>query len=153
MKWTVVANSCHKSALNANICAHMRGWSLLLLSSTQMMFVTMVSKQMSTALTTGQHFYIKGISLCSKGSTQNIIPQHDLRCTRSSIIVYIYIYIIVEKSPNSSHMYDHGFVDNTNSQTVCKSQKKSFKWFTNSRRISLKNIKTHHNQSKRPVTL
>ena len=33
-----------------------------------------------------------------------------------------YIYIIVEKSPNSSHMYDHGFMDNTNRQAVknCK---------------------------------
>ena len=30
----------------------------------------------------------------------------------------IYIYIIVEKSPNSSHMYDHGFLDNTNHQAV-----------------------------------
>ena len=30
--------------------------------------------------------------------------------------IYIYIYIIVEKSPNSSHMYDHGFMDNTNRQ-------------------------------------
>ena len=36
---------------------------------------------------------------------------------------YIYIYIIVEKSPNSSHMYDHGFMDKTNRQAVCKSQK------------------------------
>ena len=35
--------------------------------------------------------------------------------------VCIYIYIIVEKSP--SHMYDHGFMDNTNRQAVCKSQK------------------------------
>ena len=34
------------------------------------------------------------------------------------------IAIIVEKSPNSSHMYDHGFMDNTNRQAVCKSQKK-----------------------------
>ena len=58
------------------------------------------------------------------------------------------IAIIVEKSPNSSHMYDHGFMDNTNRQAVCKSQKKSFEWFTNSRRITLKTIKTHHNQSK-----
>ena len=33
------------------------------------------------------------------------------------------IVIIVEKSPNSSHMYDHGFMDNTNRQAVCKSQK------------------------------
>ena len=33
------------------------------------------------------------------------------------------IYIIVEKSPNSSNMYDHGFMDNTNRQAVCKSQK------------------------------
>ena len=33
------------------------------------------------------------------------------------------IAIIVEKSPNSSHMYDHGFMDNTNRQAVCKSQK------------------------------
>ena len=40
-----------------------------------------------------------------------------------SRILYIYIYIIVEKSPNSSHMYDHGFMDNTNRQAVCKSQK------------------------------
>ena len=31
------------------------------------------------------------------------------------------IAIIVEKSPNSSHMYDHGFMDNTNRQAVCKS--------------------------------
>ena len=28
------------------------------------------------------------------------------------------IAIIVEKSPNSSHMYDHGFMDNTNRQAV-----------------------------------
>ena len=34
------------------------------------------------------------------------------------ICIYIYIYIIVEKSPNSSHMYDHGFMDNTNRQAV-----------------------------------
>ena len=40
-----------------------------------------------------------------------------------TIYIYIYIYIIVEKSPNSSHMYDHGFMDNTNRQAVCKSQK------------------------------
>ena len=33
------------------------------------------------------------------------------------------IAMIVEKSPNSSHMYDHGFMDNTNRQVVCKSQK------------------------------
>ena len=26
----------------------------------------------------------------------------------------IYIYIIVEKSPNSGHLYDHGFMDKTN---------------------------------------
>ena len=39
------------------------------------------------------------------------------------IYVYVYIYIIVEKSPISSHMYDHGFMDNTNRQAVCKSQK------------------------------
>ena len=26
--------------------------------------------------------------------------------------------MIVEKSPNSSHMYDHGFMDNTNRQAV-----------------------------------
>ena len=32
------------------------------------------------------------------------------------------IAIIVEKSPNSSHMYDHDFMDNTNRQAVCKSQ-------------------------------
>ena len=32
------------------------------------------------------------------------------------------IAIIVEKSPISSHMYDHGFMDNTNRQAVCKSQ-------------------------------
>ena len=32
------------------------------------------------------------------------------------------IAIIVEKSPNSSHVYDHGFMDNTNRQAVCKSQ-------------------------------
>ena len=53
------------------------------------------------------------------------------------------IAIIVEKSPNSSHMYDHGFMDNTNRQAVCKSQKKSFEWFTNSRRITFKTIKTY----------
>ena len=32
------------------------------------------------------------------------------------------IAIIVENSSNSSHMYDHGFMDNTNRQAVCKSQ-------------------------------
>ena len=39
-------------------------------------------------------------------------------CTNIYIYIYIYIYIIVEKSPNSSHMYDHGFMDNTNRQAV-----------------------------------
>ena len=35
------------------------------------------------------------------------------------IYIYIYIYcIIVEKSPNSGHMYDHGFMDNSNRQAV-----------------------------------
>ena len=33
------------------------------------------------------------------------------------------IAIIVEKSPNSNHMYDLDFMDNTNRQAVCKSQK------------------------------
>ena len=33
------------------------------------------------------------------------------------------IYTIVEKRPNSRHLYDHGFLDNTNRQAVCKSQK------------------------------
>ena len=33
------------------------------------------------------------------------------------------IDIIVEKSPNSSHMYDHGFMEKNNRQAVCKSQK------------------------------
>ena len=33
------------------------------------------------------------------------------------------IAIIVENSPHSSHMYDHGFMDYTNRQAVCKSQK------------------------------
>ena len=33
------------------------------------------------------------------------------------------IAIIVIKSPISSHMYDHGFMDNTNRQAVCKSHK------------------------------
>ena len=32
--------------------------------------------------------------------------------------IHIYMYIIVEKSPNSSHMFDHGFMDNINRQTV-----------------------------------
>ena len=41
----------------------------------------------------------------------------------SRYVQHWYIYIIVEKSPNSSHMYDHGFMDNTNRQAVCKSQK------------------------------
>ena len=27
------------------------------------------------------------------------------------VYIYIYIYNIVEKSPNSSQMYDHGFMD------------------------------------------
>ena len=35
-----------------------------------------------------------------------------------------HIYSIVEKSPNTSHLYDHGFMDNTNRQAVCKLQKK-----------------------------
>ena len=37
--------------------------------------------------------------------------------THTHIYIYVYIYI-VEKSPNSSHMYDHGFMDNTNRQAV-----------------------------------
>ena len=47
------------------------------------------------------------------------------KCNLKSFLLswFIYIYIIVEKSPNSSHMYDHGFMDNTNRQAVCKSQK------------------------------
>ena len=67
-----------------------------------------------------------------------------LCCQCANVYIYIYIYIkwtvfvnvttksaqhararmiaiIVEKSPNSSHMYDHGFMDNTNRQAVnCK---------------------------------
>ena len=35
------------------------------------------------------------------------------------------IAVIVEKSPNSNHLYDHGFMDNTNLQAVCESQKSS----------------------------
>ena len=103
------------------------------------------------------------------------LDKHRIETVYVYIYIYIYIYIkwtvfvnvttksaqhahariiaiIVEKSPNSSHMYDHGFMDNTNRQAVCKSQK-SFEWFTNSRRITLKTIKTHHDQSKRPVTI
>ena len=50
----------------------------------------------------------------------SVLPQHGcIDC----IDIDIYIYIIVEKSPNSSHMYDHVFMDNTNRQAVCKSQK------------------------------
>ena len=33
------------------------------------------------------------------------------------------IAIIVEISPNSSHVYDHGFMDSANRQEVSKSQK------------------------------
>ena len=69
-------------------------------------------------------------------------------CKQLSTLIWIYIYIyikwtvfvnvttksaqhahvrmiamIVEKSPNSSHMYDHGFMVNTNHQAVRKSQK------------------------------
>ena len=48
--------------------------------------------------------------------------------TKSANHIYIYICIYIYtyncwKSPNSSHMYDHGFMDNTNRQAVCKSQK------------------------------
>ena len=43
--------------------------------------------------------------------------QHSLNIV-SYMYIYIYIYVIVEKSPNSSHMYDHGFMDNTNRQAV-----------------------------------
>ena len=58
-----------------------------------------------------------------------IVPFH-LLCTTAlprpmriqCLYIYIYIYIIVEKRTNSSHMYDHGFMDNTNRQAVCKSQ-------------------------------
>ena len=34
------------------------------------------------------------------------------------VLLCIYIYIIAEKSPNSSHMCAHGFMDNTNRQAV-----------------------------------
>ena len=54
------------------------------------------------------------------------MSQVSVVCFVVPIYVYIYVYIIVEKSPNSSHMYDHGFMDNTNLQAVCKSQKNSF---------------------------
>ena len=33
------------------------------------------------------------------------------------------IIIIVEKSPNSSHVYHHGCMDDISRQAVCKSQK------------------------------
>ena len=64
------------------------------------------------------------------------------------------IAIIVEKSKLKSFVrpWFHGCSYYTNRQTGCRSQK-SFRRFTNSRRITLKTIKTHHNQSKRPVTL
>ena len=65
--------------------------------------------------------------------------QHIYICIYISTYIYIYIKwtvfvnvttksaqhaharmiaIIVEKSQNSSHMYDHGFMDNTNRQAV-----------------------------------
>ena len=44
---------------------------------------------------------------CFQGAC-NPLVKHIL-IQRFALPVYIYIYIIVEKSPNSSHMYDHGF--------------------------------------------
>ena len=64
------------------------------------------------------------------------------------------IAIIVEKSPNSSHMYDHGFMDNTNRQAVCKSQNYPLSDSQTAEELHWKkHIKAHHNQSKRPVTI
>ena len=60
------------------------------------------------------------------------------------------------KSPNPNHLWDHGFMDVVKTPIVSQSvnqKKKNLEWFTNSRRITLKTIKTHHNQSKRPVTM
>ena len=66
-------------------------------------------------------------------------------CTHISTM-YIYIYIkwtvfvnVTTKSAQHAH-----------ARMITK---KSFKWFTNSRRITLKTKKKHHNQSKRPVTI
>ena len=50
-------------------------------------------------------------------------PNSHVQTHTYAVHTHMYIYIIVEKSPNSSHMYDHGFMDNTNRQAVCKSQK------------------------------
>ena len=56
----------------------------------------------------------------SIGEEQNILTPPTITCTPSQlkVMITVYIYIIVEKSPNSSHMYDHGFMDNTNRQAV-----------------------------------
>ena len=56
-------------------------------------------------------------SICVGWLIQNATPQMDECSTTLCNIIY-HIYIIVEKSPNSSHMYDHGFMDNTNRQAV-----------------------------------
>ena len=52
-----------------------------------------------------------------------------------------YNYCLI--SPNWHHLYDHGFMDGINTSIVRQSvnHKKIFKWFKNSRRITLKTIK------------
>ena len=55
----------------------------------------------------------------------HIIRLHNKYKIARFIRIYnIYIYIIVEKIPNSSHLYDQGFMANTNRQAVCTSEKK-----------------------------
>ena len=56
-------------------------------------------------------------------------------------IIYIHIYIILVKIPKSSHLYDHGFTDVIPIVRQSVNYKKSFKWFTNNIRITLKTIK------------
>ena len=90
------------------------------------------------------------MSLCSANQHYLNILKDSIRYIYIYTYIYVYVYIynqikwtvfvnvttksaqhaharmiaiIVEKSPISSHMYDHGFMDNTNRQAVCKSQK------------------------------
>ena len=95
------------------------------------------------------HQWFRRLALGTEQATN-----HCLNQVWPYIYIYIYIYYCW-KSPNSSHLYDHAFMDVITTQIVRKSvnQNKYFKWFTSSRRITLKTIQTQHNQSKRPVTM
>ena len=63
------------------------------------------------------------------------------------LYIYIYIYCLIERVQLKSCM--RPWIDSLEFTT----KRKYFKWFTNSRKITLETTKTHHNESKRPASI